>query len=138
MRKDTVNYINSAEYDLQTAQSMLDSGRYIYVIFMCHMSIEKMLKAIVAEVTRKTPLKTHNLIYLVKLAKVQFSQELFDFVAKLNNVSVATRYPEDFSEILKTYSQDIAREYLTRTGEVIRCLKENQALSRSSKNTKKN
>ena len=138
MRKDTANYIKSAEYDLQTAQSMLNSGRYIYVIFMCHMSIEKMLKAIVAEVTGKTPPKTHSLIYLVKLAKVQFSQELFDFVAKINNVSVITRYPDNFSEILKAYPQDIAQEYLIRTREVFKCLKENPILKMLSKDIKKN
>ena len=138
MRKDTANYITSAEYDLQTAQAMLDSGRYLYVIFMCHISIEKMLKAIAAEVTGKTPPKTHNLIYLIKLAKVQFSQELFDFVAKINNVSVITRYPEDFSEILQAYPQDITQEYLIRTREVIKCLKENPVLNVSSKDIKKN
>jgi HEPN domain-containing protein len=47
MRKDTKNYIKSAEYDLKTADFMLNSGRYIYVIFMCHLSLEKILKAIV-------------------------------------------------------------------------------------------
>lgn len=31
MRKDTNNFIKSAEYDLNTAESMLKSGRYIYV-----------------------------------------------------------------------------------------------------------
>jgi len=63
MRKDADNFISSAEYDLHTAVHMLDTGRYIYVIFVCHLSIEKMLKALAAEVTDKTPPKTHNLIY---------------------------------------------------------------------------
>ncbi|GAI74786.1 unnamed protein product, partial [marine sediment metagenome] len=40
------NFIKSAEYDLNTAKFMLKSRRYIYVIFMCHLSLEKMLKAI--------------------------------------------------------------------------------------------
>ena len=31
MRKDTNNFVKSAEYDLHTAESMLKSGRYIYV-----------------------------------------------------------------------------------------------------------
>lgn len=53
MRKDTKNFLKSAEYDLNTAEFMLKSGRYIYVIFMCHLSIEKILKAIVTEITQK-------------------------------------------------------------------------------------
>lgn len=128
MRKDTRNFKSSSEYDLQTAESMLNSGRYIYVIFMCHLSIEKMLKAIVAEVTEKIPPKTHNLISLIKLGEVNLSQELFDFVTKINNVSIVTRYPEDFQKLLSVYPKDVAEKYFAQTKEVIRCLKENEKL----------
>jgi predicted nucleotidyltransferase len=34
-----------AEYDADTAAAMLRTGRYVYVGFMCHQSVEKMLKA---------------------------------------------------------------------------------------------
>lgn len=128
MRKDTKSFKDSAEYDLQTAETMLSSGRYIYVIFMCHLSIEKMLKAIVAEVTKKAPPKTHNLIYLIKLAGIHLPQELFDFVTKINNASIVTRYPEDFSKLLEVYPKDVTEEYLAQTKEVIKCLKEDKRL----------
>ncbi len=137
MRKDTKNFIAFAEYDLQTAEYMLNTGRYIYVVFMCHLSIEKILKAIVAEVIKKIPPKTHNLIYLIKLAKVSLSQELFEFVTKINNVSVVTRYPEDFSKLLEVYPKYVAEEYLTKTKEVILCLKENEKLKKLGINAEK-
>lgn len=130
MRKDSESFKTSAEYDLQTAQSMLNSERYIYVVFMCHLSIEKILKAIVAEVTRKTPPKTHNLIYLIKLAAINLPQELFDFVTKINNASIVTRYPEDFQKLLKAYPKDVTEEYLAKTKEVIKCLKKDKRLKR--------
>ncbi|MCL0094232.1 HEPN domain-containing protein, partial [Dehalococcoidia bacterium] len=38
---------------------MLQSGRYVYVIFMCHLSIEKTLKGILTEETSTIPPKTH-------------------------------------------------------------------------------
>ncbi|OQX80910.1 MAG: hypothetical protein B6D56_03700 [Candidatus Omnitrophica bacterium 4484_70.1] len=128
MRKDSKSFKASAEYDLQTAESMLNSGRYIYVVFMCHLSIEKMLKAIVAEVTKQIPPKTHNLIYLMKLGKVQLTQELFDFVTKINNASIVTRYPEDFSKLLDAYPKEIAQDYLNKSKEVVQCLKEDLRL----------
>lgn len=128
MRKDTKSFIASAEYDLQTAEHMFNSARYIYVIFMCHLSIEKMLKAIVAETIKKTPPKTHNLIYLIKLAEIQLPQKLLDFVGQINNASIVTRYPEDFSKLLEVYPRNVAEEYLARTKEIIQCLKENEKL----------
>ncbi|BCB96059.1 hypothetical protein JZK55_09810 [Dissulfurispira thermophila] len=88
MRRDTENFITSAEYDLNTAGHMLKTGRYIYVIFMCHLSIEKMLKAVSAEVTGKTPPKTHNLLYLTKLGEIDFPERHFEFISKINNASV--------------------------------------------------
>ncbi|HET7087843.1 MAG TPA: HEPN domain-containing protein [Anaerolineae bacterium] len=48
MRADTQNWIATAEYDLETARHMLATGRYLYVVFLCHLALEKMLKAHVA------------------------------------------------------------------------------------------
>ncbi len=40
-----------SEYDVETARHMLATGRYLYVVFMCHLALEKMLKAHVTAVT---------------------------------------------------------------------------------------
>jgi len=128
MRKDTENFLFSSEYDLTTAQHMLKTGRYIYVVFMCHIAIEKLLKAIVAEITNKTPPKTHNLLYLVKLANLFIPQELFDFIAKINNSSVVTRYPEDFKMLITSYPEEIVREYHENTEKVLKWLRQNEKL----------
>jgi len=130
MRKDTNNFIKSAEYDLNTAEFMLKSGRYIYVIFMCHLSLEKMLKAITTEITQKISPKSHNLIYLLKLGNIQLPSELFNFIAKINNASIVTRYPEDFSKILEAYPKSVAEEYLSKTKEIHKCLKKHKTLKK--------
>lgn len=95
---------------------------------MCHIAIEKLLKAIVAEITNKTPPITHNLLYLVKLANLFIPQELFDFIAKINNSSVAARYPEDFKILINSYPEEIVREYLENTEKVLKWLRQNEKL----------
>ena len=40
------NWLELAEYDIKTANSMNKSKRYLYVAFTCQQSIEKILKAI--------------------------------------------------------------------------------------------
>lgn len=128
MRKDTNNFIKSAEYDLNTAEFMLKSERHIYVIFMCHLSLEKMLKAISTEITQRISPKSHNLIYLLKLGNIQLPPELFNFIAKINNASIVTRYPEDFSKILEAYPKNVAEEYLSKTKEIHEWLKKHKTL----------
>lgn len=37
-------WVEQARYDLETARAMLDSGRYVYVVFCCQQAVEKMIK----------------------------------------------------------------------------------------------
>lgn len=102
---------------------MLDTGRYLYVIFMCHLALEKMLKAHVAEVTKAIPRKTHDLAYLVVQAKLQIPKDLANFLGKINSASIPTRYPDDLNKMIKLYPRAVADDYLKQTKEVIEWLK---------------
>ena len=64
--KSSQEWSRQAEYDMDTAGAMLDSGRFIYCVFMCHLSIEKALKALYAKKLGKNPSKTHSLCILLK------------------------------------------------------------------------
>ncbi len=131
MRKDAENFIESAAYDLDTAAHMLKTGRYIYVVFMCHLSLEKMLKAVAAEVTDKFPPRTHNLLYLTKLAGISFSADHLEFIAKINNASVVTRYPEDFGALIESFPEEVVSHYLKKTREIVEWLKQSKKLRQS-------
>jgi HEPN domain-containing protein len=132
VRADTRNWIESAEYDLETARHMLATGRYLYVVFTCHLALEKTLKAHVTEVTQTVPAKTHDLIYLVKKAGLSFSPEHLEFVGRINNASLPARYPDDIRRAVKDYPESVAGEYLDKTTEIIRWLKEHPNLKTSS------
>jgi HEPN domain-containing protein len=62
MKQTTLNWLRGAEYDIQTAESLLKTRRYIYVVFMCHLAVEKTLKAIIAETVTIAPPRTHQLV----------------------------------------------------------------------------
>ena len=128
MHAETRNWLNSSDYDIKTAEHMLQTGRYIYVVFMCHLSIEKLLKAVVQENTAKLPPKTHDLIYLLNVSGIEMPQGLVDFIGMINSASVVTRYPEDLSRIISAYPEAIAKQYFNRTLEVLEWLKQDKRL----------
>ena len=107
-------------YDLKTADQMLKTGRYVYVIFMCHLAVEKALKAKISIDTKQIPPKTHDLIYLINLAQVQIPQYLLDFAGVINNAAIITRYPEDLSKLVSSYPKAITQKYLKQTKELIK------------------
>ena len=48
-------WVDIADYDLKTAEAMLETGRFLYVGFMCHQAIEKMLKGYYVFVRNEQP-----------------------------------------------------------------------------------
>ena len=124
MKKEVKNWLDSACYDLETAEHMFNTGRYIYIIFMCQLAIEKILKAKVQEITDKIPPRTHNLRYLIKLSGLEPNKGMFEFISKLSDVSIVTRYPEDFGELQRAYDQKVAQRYLKETKEAFQWIKQ--------------
>ncbi len=61
MDKITRNWNDLSDYDYITAKAMLKKHRYLYVVFTCQQSIEKMLKAVFCTKKNLTPPYTHNL-----------------------------------------------------------------------------
>jgi len=123
MKKEVKNWVDSATYDLESAEHIFNAGRYVYTIFLCQLALEKILKAKVEEITGKVPPKTHNLRYLVKLSGLEPHEEMFSFLSKLSDVSIPTRYPEDFSALKKSYDKKAAKNYLKGAKETFKWIR---------------
>jgi HEPN domain-containing protein len=112
-----------AEYDLETAKHMLKTGRYIYVVFMCHLALEKMIKAHVERVENKIPPKIHDLAKLTARAKLEIPDNLQNIILQLNKESIPTRYPEDLQRSLANYTQEYCSKILQETEQTLQWLK---------------
>ena len=80
-----------SDYDLETAADMFRSGRMVYCIFMCHLSLEKALKGLVIKKTGEFPSKSHSLIYFVEKLGMEMVGSDYEFLFMLNKISVPTR-----------------------------------------------
>ncbi len=116
-----------AEYDMETAEAMFNSGRYIYTIFMIHLSIEKALKGIYAKTFEENPPKTHHLLYLIEKiqTKISFeiSESIFAPIREIDKVSIPVRYPENLAELSKNYTKETTFQILTKAKEILTWLK---------------
>lgn len=125
MNRIIKNWEATSNYDLRTAEAMYKTGRYLYVVFMCHLAIEKMLKAILAQkYPEETPPKVHNLIHLAQKTGLTLPDPLRDFFQRIDNVSVATRYPEDLRLLSREFNRETAKRMLSETKRLIKWLKQ--------------
>ena len=90
---------------------------------MCHLSVEKALKAIVLYRRKKAPPKTHDLLYLIDLAGINVADNFRPIISHLNEASIPTRYPEDMAKLVRYYHKSAARRYLKETKELLRWLR---------------
>lgn len=116
-------WFRQADYDLKTAEAMLETGKYIYTVFMSHLSIEKALKGLYTQKLNETPPKVHNLIYLTKKVELAFPDNLKEFITELNRVSIPTRYPEELKVLLEEYNRQRVTVLFENTKEILKWLK---------------
>lgn len=119
------NWLALAEYDLATADAMLQAGRLLYVGFMCQQAIEKILKACYVKQHGTTPPYTHNLLRLIaELSwKAELDARMFERIETLNSWYIESRYTEDIEALASTMTRPKASEVLHSTWEIFTWLR---------------
>lgn len=123
MKRETQLWIERANYDLETADAMLKSARYLYVAFACQQTVEKFLKAVIQESADTMPPFIHNLSALLKLTTVSLTDNQNSFLMLLTQYYLNTRYVDVKQKLLETMNKEKAAECLTKTREIAQCLK---------------
>jgi HEPN domain-containing protein len=110
-------WIELSDYDLETAAVMLNTGRYLYVGFMCHQVIEKIFKALYSKLKEDTPPFSHKLVYLAKQGNFydNFSEEQQGFIDQMEPLNIKTRYPDYKKELAKQLTKEKCLEILDKT-----------------------
>lgn len=126
MDKKIAYWVELSDYDLDTAKAMLKTGRYLYVGFMCHQSVEKMLKAFFISVISEIPPYSHSLSYLAKKANLYDSlpadfQDMLDLLDPLN---IEARYPSHKEKLMQSLTRSKCQQILEDTIKIQTWIKE--------------
>ena len=115
-------WVKTSNYDLETAEGLFQIKKYPYVLFMCHLGIEKLLKAIIVKKTGKHADYTHNLVYLAEKAGLDFTDAQLDLLAEMNEFNIETRYPDEKMSFYKDCTEDYTSKYLEHTRRIYKWL----------------
>lgn len=117
-------WIESAENDLRAAENMMLSKNYDWALFVAHLSIEKVLKAIYIHNTKElVPPRIHNLARLADYAKVKLDKDLERYLIEANIFHIEGRYPNIKQEFYKTCTSEYADEHFNKLKEIFQWLK---------------
>jgi HEPN domain-containing protein len=129
-KEDKIQYwLKISESDLQVAEDLLRLKHNLYVGFMCHQCIEKIMKGYYTKVTQEkddTPPLTHDLPYLANKGGFYelFSEEQKQFIRQLNPLNIRTRYPDYKYTLYKQLTTDVCIRLLEQTKTLYQWIKE--------------
>lgn len=108
-----------AQGHYQLANEHFQLKNYVWCLFLCHLALEKVLKARVLEKTKREAPYTHDLIVLAKLADIQLTDDLVEKLETITGFNIEARY-EDYKETLKKKAdKKYTQQYLTLAGEYL-------------------
>ena len=116
-------WLDRVEYDMETARAMLETKRYIYVIFMCQQAVEKCLKAFLLH-KGSAIIPIHNLRRLCELSEIidelqETSVMKLDFLSRFY---LNARYKEDIQELSRGITEGLSKDFIDFSEEIIRWL----------------
>lgn len=119
-------WLDSADYDLQTAKAMLETKRYLYVGFMCHQTIEKALKGtfVIRKPEDALPY-IHSLVRLANLSGIssEMSEEQLSLLDTLAPLNIEARYPLHKERLLASLTPKRCEELIVKTEVLLKWLK---------------
>lgn len=121
IQKQIEYWLNGSIYDFETAKVLIQNGRFVHGLFFCHLTIEKIIKALVVKVTNEIPPKSHDLFYLSQKAMIDLPEEKLTIIQILMKYQLEGRYPEYLPEAPQ---QKLVINYFNQTENLLKWFRE--------------
>lgn len=126
-RQEKIAYwIDIATYDLDTAVAMFQTKRWLYVGFMCHQVVEKILKAYYSSQTDEPVPHIHNLMRLAQLSGLdrELTEEHLHFLSLVQPLNIEARYPEYKQLLLTQLTPELCQKIIEDTKNFMQWIKQ--------------
>ena len=114
-------WTTTSNEDFNTMQSLFQSGSFHWALFLGHLSIEKILKALYVKTHGKHAPYIHNLFRLAELCQLKdVSDDYADWLDKITSFNLNARY-DDYK---RAFYHQCTMEFTTEWLEKIKNLRE--------------
>jgi len=115
-------WLKTAQHDLESALSIFSSGRYDWALFIGHLALEKLLKALwVKTHDSNIPPRIHDLVKIAQETQLQLTPEEIIFLEEVTDLHIETRYPDYKFEFYKLCTKEFSQQKLQQIKEFFEC-----------------
>jgi HEPN domain-containing protein len=121
----TVSYwVSSAKYDLSVANALFKTKKYPYTLFMGHLALEKLLKALIVKQTKKHAPFSHSLPYLAENSNLKVPEKILIKLSEFMEFHIEGRYPDVNKAFYKKASRAYTAMQMKEIKEVFKWIKD--------------
>ncbi len=107
------HWISRSDSDFETMNNLMLSKDFNWALFIGHLVIERLLKAIIVKNTGKHAPLTHDLRRLVKLSGLIIEEEQIRWLDTISTFNINARYDDYKQEFYKKCTPDYAINWFT-------------------------
>ncbi len=108
------HWIETSDEDFKTMLVLYDSKSYSWSLFLGHLSIEKLLKALFVKKNKKHAPFLHNLYRLAELNEISMTDEQSDWLDKITSFNLNARYDDYKREFYSLCSVEFTTEWIEK------------------------
>lgn len=115
-------WVTASKQDFETAEILFENEKYHHALFFCHLSIEKILKAIIVKTTQEAPPLLHDLVRLAERTGIKLSAKQKIELAEISTFNIEARYDDYKLSFYKKANKRFASKYLNKTRKILKWL----------------
>ncbi len=108
----------SSEKDLNTMLNLYKSKDYNWSLFIGHLVLEKLLKALFVNKKHKHPIFTHDLLRLAKECDLQINEEKADMLDTITTFNINARYDNYRNDFYNLCTKEFASTWINNIIEI--------------------
>jgi len=121
--KKIIDYWSTvSKQDFETAEILFENKKYHHALFFCHLSIEKILKAIIVKTTREAPPFLHALVRLAERTGIKLSTRQKSELAEIGTFNIEARYDDYKLSFYKKADKRFTSKYINMTRKILKWL----------------
>ena len=117
------HWIETSNDDFKTMHKLYKSRSYNWSLFVGHISVEKLLKALYVKSHGKHAPTIHNLYRLAELCGIELSDEYSDYLDTITSFNINARYDDYKKEFYILCTKKYTKSWIGRIKELRKWIK---------------
>ena len=113
-------WVNSSKEDFQIAEDLVKMHHYQWALFLCHLAIEKVLKANYIRVMDQYPPPIHKLLKLAQDSQLVLTDTQINDLREMTSFHIEARYDIIKDKLYKKATKDFTLKYFDSTKKLLK------------------